>query len=670
MEKRDDGLVLGWKDEMNNLLIFAGLFSAVVTAFAIVSYQLLQQDPASSAVQILSNISQQLSSLTINGAFINSTVGAASPQPASDSIPLSLIIQVNTLWFLSLALSLVAALFAIVVQQWLREYPVSGLRSVRECLRLRHFRYQNLNAWGVPHIVSILPILLQIALMLFLVGLAMLLWSLNRTIALPFIIFLCVTLGFFLFTTIMPALSPSCPYKSPLAELILLTVRSCVHISSLLIKSVVISLLTAAILATTLLIGLQHCWSLASPWLDYVRQGLLNKATRILVPNSWPFTPSKRANLLFSEYWASCDVDIVGDTPGLDQSILIWAPSALPSNHWSQIYPCLQDCTPDEVIQCVSQLITQNLNISGHSSETESPHNLRYPARDSLRHMERRSIEQCREYLFNALLQYYNDALNLPDKLFADELQIDAYLVLYLLMCAQPRPSSAVRNAYIKMLYGARKRLSALGRKDNMANHSRLRIITSALLECSTEWDYGFTLNETRTIAKWVSDVWSLVPLEPTQFWIDQACLEELLGTIALALFAMCQHASLLDQSRDARDCCLDLLHCLNMFASTNEARFKTLVEESPDVTFANDGFMASACSRICLSLSILAPALRNELLTLGVVTAERLSDLFRGWPRFEESERHLDSFLDTVKEKSGALRAVPTRETASRTRT
>ncbi len=97
------------------------------------------------------------------------------------------------------------------------------------------------------------------------------------------------------------------------------------------------------------------------------------------------------------------------------------------------------------------------------------------------------------------------------------------------------------------------------------------------------------------------------------------------------------------------------------MFASTNEGRFKTLVEESPDVTFANDGFMASACSRICLSLSILAPALRNELLTLGVVTAERLSDLFRGWPRFEESERHLDSFLDTVKEKSGALRAVPT---------
>ncbi|KAF8164660.1 hypothetical protein BJ912DRAFT_255367 [Pholiota molesta] len=39
-----------WKDEVQNLLIFAGLFSAVVTAFVIESYKFLQPSPNDAAV--------------------------------------------------------------------------------------------------------------------------------------------------------------------------------------------------------------------------------------------------------------------------------------------------------------------------------------------------------------------------------------------------------------------------------------------------------------------------------------------------------------------------------------------------------------------------------------------------------------------------------------------
>ncbi|KAF9478481.1 hypothetical protein BDN70DRAFT_789468, partial [Pholiota conissans] len=45
-----------WKDEVQNLLIFAGLFSAVVTAFLIESYKLLLPDPNDTVISLLTQI--------------------------------------------------------------------------------------------------------------------------------------------------------------------------------------------------------------------------------------------------------------------------------------------------------------------------------------------------------------------------------------------------------------------------------------------------------------------------------------------------------------------------------------------------------------------------------------------------------------------------------------
>ncbi|KIP08360.1 hypothetical protein PHLGIDRAFT_88361, partial [Phlebiopsis gigantea 11061_1 CR5-6] len=50
----------GWRDDLNNLLVFAGLFSAVVTAYTIESYQWLQADSGDQTVQLLTQISSQL----------------------------------------------------------------------------------------------------------------------------------------------------------------------------------------------------------------------------------------------------------------------------------------------------------------------------------------------------------------------------------------------------------------------------------------------------------------------------------------------------------------------------------------------------------------------------------------------------------------------------------
>ncbi|KAI0631322.1 hypothetical protein C8Q77DRAFT_1025935, partial [Trametes polyzona] len=45
-----DGYMEQWKSELDTLLVYAGLFSAVLTAFNVESYRLLQPDGAESAV--------------------------------------------------------------------------------------------------------------------------------------------------------------------------------------------------------------------------------------------------------------------------------------------------------------------------------------------------------------------------------------------------------------------------------------------------------------------------------------------------------------------------------------------------------------------------------------------------------------------------------------------
>ncbi|KAI0347432.1 hypothetical protein BDW22DRAFT_1351870, partial [Trametopsis cervina] len=186
MKEHDEQTVADWKDDLNNLLVFTGLFSAVVTGFAVESYSWLQTTPPDSSIQIqlLAQISSQLASFSVAQGFVNSTtqpIPLIEIEPPAETSKLN--VQINTLWFLSLGISLIASLLSIMVQQWLREYRLPGHLAIRERIRLRQYRYQGLLDWGVPEIVSVLPVLLQVALILFLAGLCQLLASLDETVA-------------------------------------------------------------------------------------------------------------------------------------------------------------------------------------------------------------------------------------------------------------------------------------------------------------------------------------------------------------------------------------------------------------------------------------------------------------------------------------------------------
>ncbi|KDR77970.1 hypothetical protein GALMADRAFT_17717, partial [Galerina marginata CBS 339.88] len=224
--ERDKARCDAWKEEVQNLLIFAGLFSAVLTAFVIESYPRLQPGTNDLMITLLERIATRLDNP------LNGTASQSRDSMVSQSSPTDSSFRINTFWFISLVLSLTTALMGIVSLQWLREhqrYPKS-LPSM-DRYALFNMRAEGLEAWYVPQIFSSLPILLQSALILFLVGLVDFLLASGHQVAIPVIVVMGIPLVFLIFTTVLPAthifvfflplkgrafkVPQQCPYKSP-----------------------------------------------------------------------------------------------------------------------------------------------------------------------------------------------------------------------------------------------------------------------------------------------------------------------------------------------------------------------------------------------------------------------------------------------------------------------
>ncbi|TBU38757.1 hypothetical protein BD309DRAFT_971188 [Dichomitus squalens] len=185
-----DALVKRWNEEIDMLLVYAGLFSAIVTAFNVQSYLLLQPTP-DPTVAVLQQISFQLNSFSVNPPFVNATQPAIPltnvPPPPVESWAVAL----NILWFSALICSLGSASIGILVKQWLHEYQTGLSGTAAEIARLRQYR---LNHFA---------------------GLLVLLWNLHRLVAVVASVLVCVVVLFVAVTTVMPIIWSDCCYLSP-----------------------------------------------------------------------------------------------------------------------------------------------------------------------------------------------------------------------------------------------------------------------------------------------------------------------------------------------------------------------------------------------------------------------------------------------------------------------
>ncbi|KAI4524482.1 hypothetical protein K525DRAFT_193856, partial [Schizophyllum commune Loenen D] len=211
------------REEIDTLLVFAGLFSGVLTAFIIESYKwlMVQSD------DIMADYLRQMLAV-MSHVDVSSVTTTTKMEP----LPADVMARINGFWFSSLTLSLSSALIGIVSKQWLREYLRDTGHSYKTNLAVRQVKYEGFSHWSVGTIISAIPLLLQTALFLFLLGIVDLLWHIQTSVAAAITTFCSSTMLFFIVTTILPGIQFLChhrrmrlhviyqlPFKSPQALL-------------------------------------------------------------------------------------------------------------------------------------------------------------------------------------------------------------------------------------------------------------------------------------------------------------------------------------------------------------------------------------------------------------------------------------------------------------------
>ncbi|KAK7013667.1 hypothetical protein R3P38DRAFT_2787956 [Favolaschia claudopus] len=210
-EKYDKALVDGWKSDMEGLLIFAGLFSAILTAFLIESYKTLTPDSGDDMKALLAQISAQLSGIA-NGSSVDLPVPESFVPPTSSLV-------CNLLWFISLGLSLSCALIATLVEQWARDFKYKTEMCSAPVIRARIFSYlyYGLKRFNMHAVVDIIPLLLHASLILFFAGLIAFLVPVNTAVMISVIILLGIVVIAYTTLTVFPLFSHQSPYQTPLS---------------------------------------------------------------------------------------------------------------------------------------------------------------------------------------------------------------------------------------------------------------------------------------------------------------------------------------------------------------------------------------------------------------------------------------------------------------------
>jgi hypothetical protein len=146
---------------------------------------------------------------------------ASIPSPVAKPPPFSpprYAIWVNSLWFLSLVISLSCALLATSLHQWARRYirlTQPARCSPEKRARIRAFFAEGVDKMHIPWAVEGLPTLLHLSLFLFFGGLVIFLFNVDREV------FTCVMLWIGLFSivygfiTLLPLVRHNSPYYAP-----------------------------------------------------------------------------------------------------------------------------------------------------------------------------------------------------------------------------------------------------------------------------------------------------------------------------------------------------------------------------------------------------------------------------------------------------------------------
>lgn len=147
----------------------------------------------------------------------NNTLTSDDIHPAF--VPSNDAIRINRLFSVSLTCSMIAAFGALLGQQWITSYKRRFAGGFEEERQERQRRLLGAQRWRLETVLDrLLPMLLQISLIVFLVGMIDYLQSLNFPVALPCAIICGLSVVFFTFTIIFSLIDPHCPFKTSFSQ--------------------------------------------------------------------------------------------------------------------------------------------------------------------------------------------------------------------------------------------------------------------------------------------------------------------------------------------------------------------------------------------------------------------------------------------------------------------
>ncbi|KAG8912544.1 hypothetical protein FRC01_005045 [Tulasnella sp. 417] len=210
-DELDEDMVKSLKSQLDGILIFAGLFAGVNSAFLGLTLPEMSADPADDTNALLLQL--------VTGG--NGTIQSAADLPSATFPPPPNIFPINVLFSLSLTLAIVASFLAVLGEQWLVYYRKrsGGGVEVQRWEQLR--RYLGAKRWRLELILDdILPALLLLALIVFSVAFVLYLKTLNKTIYYVITAALVMALAILFVMAIVASLDHWCPFKSPLSRLL------------------------------------------------------------------------------------------------------------------------------------------------------------------------------------------------------------------------------------------------------------------------------------------------------------------------------------------------------------------------------------------------------------------------------------------------------------------
>ena len=192
---------------MPHLLLQAGLFSAVSSAFVIDVHSNLQPDPNEQSAALLRAILLTLNQSAIPGE--TPTVPPVQAGPASETV------TTTCLMYASLLISLLAAFIAMLGKQWLNRYLQNSGGSMIERCGDRQRKFDGLEKWPLHFFIESLPVMLQAALLLLACGLCRHMWSINTPVAYTLVCLTGLGVAFFIAIVIAGMSSYACPFQTP-----------------------------------------------------------------------------------------------------------------------------------------------------------------------------------------------------------------------------------------------------------------------------------------------------------------------------------------------------------------------------------------------------------------------------------------------------------------------